>query len=301
MRGLWGTKKGRSTRLELGRVQAVRPAVPGGRRGGVRPYSAWDLRAVLAFIPMRLSTGRRLSALVPLILGAVGWFTIPSWAAELTHASGPGQGAHMATVLSAVACPPPVPVVGILGPPAVGSGQTATYIVTAQREDEAAGAPSVVVIDVPSGFSFAAPPPGATVSGSSMTVTLNGTPPTQAASIPIGIVAPAELSEQNPIKVALTATAPSNARCPSRQAQSQSVMRTGVVPAGAVAGVQSGPINVSAPQPIAPGPSLHSPVTGVNTGMLRAGAVGLALIVAGLIVITGIRRNPHAMALRARR
>src|ERR1700737_471299 len=123
MERLWRALSGRPRRVDLGRLQSIRPAPNRGRRrrGAVLPYSAWDLRMVLALIPIRISGGRRLAAIVPVVAASIGWFTIPSWAAGVTNAAAAttGSGHRMADVLSSVACPPPAPVVGISGPSAV--------------------------------------------------------------------------------------------------------------------------------------------------------------------------------------
>jgi hypothetical protein len=303
MERLWRALIGRPRRVDLGRLQAVRPAPKRGRRrtSGDAPYSAWDLRVVLAMIPVRVSGRRRLAAIAPVVFAAVAWFTIPSWAAGLTPAGAAlGPSHRVADVLSSVACPPPAPVVGISGPSSILVGQTGTYTVTVQRQDNDASAPSVVVVTVPAGFGFASPPSGATVDTSTLTVSFGNTSPSQLQSLPVSISAPQTTSTQNTISVTNTATSAGDARCPTRSAVSQSAVRTDVVATG-VAGTTTDGVSVAASETGLPGGNLHSPVTGLNTGILRTTTIGLCLIISGFVVVGGIRRNPHADAIMARR
>lgn len=46
-----------------------------------------------------------------------------------------------------------------------------------------------------------------------------------------------------------------------------------------------------------PADSAVIPVTGAGSGLMRSSAVGLALMMGGLIIITAPRRNPHAEAV----
>lgn len=283
---------------ELRRMQTERPVARTGQ--GIveeRPYSAWDLRHILARIPIRMSRARRVAAIAPVVLAAVSWFVIPSWAAGPGALTYRGLAYESAPALSAVACPPPAPVVSISGPAQIAPGATGTYTMTAQRGDATAGSPSSVTVTLPVGFSFGAPlPVGATDNGSSLTVTFTPSGPTQVQTIAVPIIAPGSPSTGDKIEVDHTASVVGDARCPDRTATSTSFLSVDVV-AGAVAGVSTGPIGVAPSQAGVGGPSLHSPVTGINTGLARTLVIGLCLMLSGWIVITGIRRNPHAIAV----
>ena len=50
---------------------------------------------------------------------------------------------------------------------------------------------------------------------------------------------------------------------------------------------------------ISVGPVASAPVTGAGDGLLRTSFVGVALLVAGLVIFTAPRRNPHAEAVWA--
>ena len=249
-----------------------------------RTYSSWDLRQVLAAIPMRFSTSRRLAALAPLVAAACCWFAVPSWAST-----------PPVTVASTGGCAQPQPVISLTGPAAIAPGQAATFTATAARRDPGGGS-ATLALTLPAGFRFGAPPPGAVLSGQDLSVPL---PATAGTSVEVAVVAPSAATSTAVVSASHSVVAPPEGRCHRRLATSSSLLTTRVTAAAApVDG--TGSISVTAFQS-APSRDTGAPVTGAGSGLLRTSLVGFCLMLSGLVVLTGTRRNPHAEAIAAGR
>lgn len=74
--------------LDFSHVRNIRP------RRRSNGYSAADLRARLAHLPMRFSVARRIAALAPIVVALVSWFVVPSFASSYINPDARYQGIY---------------------------------------------------------------------------------------------------------------------------------------------------------------------------------------------------------------
>ena len=109
------------------RLSVSAPVVDDEPDESPRLYTASELRGRLASLRLRVTRARKIAAAVPLILAAVAWFAIPSYAAAVHHTSAHQSAANNGPVVQ----PAPLPgasqssggiTVGPAGVPVTGAG-----------------------------------------------------------------------------------------------------------------------------------------------------------------------------------
>ena len=178
-------------------------------------------------------------------------------------------------------CVPPSPMVAFSAPPTTFTpSENFDYTVIAANTGSAPIGPNTVVITVPTGWPIAGSIPAGTVTSNSVTVAVDSLAPQQQTSIVVHVSVP---SDQTAAKVTATATMTAStvvtAACPAVQASTEATTSGTVPPTGGVLGVTSvGPI--------------VTPSTGASSGgLLRSSFTGACLLISGLIIVTGVRRE----------
>ena len=251
----------------------------------------WDastrtLSANIASLPVGDSVTFSFSAAVPstgLTHGVDTCFTNVASAGG-GNSGGTTTSPPVTTCVHPEVCTQPTPTLTMTGPQTLTAGQASTYTVTAGNGGTQPVSPVSVAVTVPSGFAITGTSPAAAVTGGVATFDVGSLAAGQNVTLSVTVTVPSTASGAAAASAVMTATDHSTIPdCPHPSA-SVNASTSGNVVVGQVQGVQSvtGVVAV--------------PVTGSGgTGLLRSSITGLALLVSGLIVVTGWRRDPHRL------
>jgi len=245
-----------------------------GRWDAVTRVMSWHLD-----VPVGHRTNVGFDARVPANLphGVSTCFTI------IAAVEGSGVSASTNSTVTCVrpdVCPTYDPVVSVTGPSQLPAQPgDATYEVIARDVGATSLDDATVTVTLPAGARLSdSVPPAPVVSGSTAVFHLGTMAPGSERVLDLRVLIPKDVAEPFRVVAQLAAAGTADTPgCPGAQAASQADMTSSAPP----------------PPPPGPGPWIPVPHAGAGPEVFRSLLVGGGLIVAGLTLITGIRRNPY--------